>query len=703
MLGHYGQRRVAEGQNTLPIMAWKLDNSEALGDDELMLSVEKIHVEQKSLKQIMISAGRYENKIKERIMDIVEDRGKLHNPFTNTGGTIYGRVKKIGRNYEREVELGEPVVVATSATMVPLYIEEIRSIDYIYGIIDVKGYCILCNDYHFVRKPGAKSLEILMLGFEESASLYNAHEMAKKFRGKNFLISGNNLVLSMMYACSIRKAIGNDCSLTGLFYPEFDAPVDKGALLPCLETEFDHIHIIDPENLLSEGEEILNAQEEKFDLCINCSDLIDSELLDVLALKEGGTMFFSSIMNDYQMALFFSEGISKGINIVGAFGYMDGYKDFTQEFIAESGDAVIRLAEKMYDMEKKPVEHYIANLSRQHSKEISDISGLYDFIYVSDQMKEVVSKIVNVARYDCSVLISGETGVGKEKVAELLHSFSTRKGEPCISVNCGAIPENLMEMEFFGYEKGSFTGASSEGKKGYFEAASKGILFLDEIGEMNLLMQAKLLRVLQEKEFYRIGGNTPVRTNARIIASTNKDLKRMVEEGKFRDDLYYRLMVASVEVPPLRQRPEDIVPVAEFFVKKYNERYDMNKRIEPAGMGLLLEYDWPGNVRELENLIQRVLINTTGNVASALQIAAEIMKSQEQKGGRDKPATEQHQWSAPAATERFDKETFASYVCEMEKEFLAYHLKKHKTTRKTAEMLGMSQSQLMRKKKKYGL
>jgi len=232
----------------------------------------------------------------------------------------------------------------------------------------------------------------------------------------------------------------------------------------------------------------------------------------------------------------------------------------------------------------------------------------------SPAMQEVFKTIGLVARSESTVLITGETGTGKELVSSIIHRRSGYSGGPFITVNCAALPETLLESELFGHEKGSFTGAINQ-RKGRFEMANKGTIFLDEIGEMSLATQKKLLRVLQEREFERVGGSISVRVDTRVIAATNKNLMQEVREGRFREDLYYRLNVISIFLPPLRERRDDIPALVEHFLHKH--RYVPGAapaRITQDAMRLLREHDWPGNVRELENIIERAVVLSQGTI-----------------------------------------------------------------------------------------
>lgn len=247
------------------------------------------------------------------------------------------------------------------------------------------------------------------------------------------------------------------------------------------------------------------------------------------------------------------------------------------------------------------------------------------FVAQDKKMKEVLSLIARVAKSDSTVLIYGESGTGKEVVARLIHKASRRKNCRFIPLSCAALPETLLESELFGYERGAFSGAEKR-KIGKFELAHKGTLFLDEIGDLSLSIQVKLLRVLQEFIFERLGSNTPIRADVRLISATNQDLKKKISSGAFREDLYYRLNIISVNLPPLRERKKDIKPLVEFFIDKFACR--CNRRINAISkdaLDKLLRYDWPGNVRELENVIERAVVLCRGPVIQAkdLPLSAE--------------------------------------------------------------------------------
>jgi len=282
----------------------------------------------------------------------------------------------------------------------------------------------------------------------------------------------------------------------------------------------------------------------------------------------------------------------------------------------------------------------------------------------SPAMLQVFKTVGKVADSDWTVLVTGETGTGKELVAEVIHENSSRRRGPLVKVNCAALPETLLESELFGHEKGSFTSAVAQ-RKGRFELAHGGTIFLDEIGEITLGMQKKLLRVLQEKEFERVGGTETVKVNVRVIAATNKDLSREVAEGRFREDLYYRLNVITIDMPPLRERGDDIILLTEHFLDKH--RFSPGAppaRISEEAMARLVAHDWPGNVRELEHTIQRAVVLSRGKVITPEHLV--LTPSIDEAAGRP----EERRLSE--ATEALARGlTFAEAVAEFERELVA--------------------------------
>lgn len=251
-----------------------------------------------------------------------------------------------------------------------------------------------------------------------------------------------------------------------------------------------------------------------------------------------------------------------------------------------------------------------------------------EVIAESPSMREVMNFVRRVAASEATtILLEGENGTGKDLIAKTLHYQSLRRAEPFIAINCAAIPETLLESELFGYEKGAFTDARAQ-KRGIFELADKGTLFLDEIGEIPLMLQAKLLRVLEEQSFRRLGGLKDIQLDLRVVAATNKNLREAVKEGAFRQDLYFRLNVIHIAIPPLRERPEDIMPLVAFFIEHYNNKFKRHiEGVTPEAQRLLLAHDWPGNVRELRNAIERAMILEEGSHITAASLPISISQT----------------------------------------------------------------------------
>jgi len=277
----------------------------------------------------------------------------------------------------------------------------------------------------------------------------------------------------------------------------------------------------------------------------------------------------------------------------GAYDYIE------KPFCPERAELLVKKLAEHQELVKE-------NLSLR--QRLEDRYRFENIIAKSSKMQRVIEIIKVVAKSNATVLITGESGTGKELVARAIHSQSHRRNKPFVAVSCAALPESLLESELFGHEKGSFTGAYAQ-KKGKFEFANGGTLFLDEVGEMSANIQVHLLRVLEEKEFARVGGNEPIRVDVRVISATNKDLRKAIEKQEFREDLYYRLNVVNIELPPLRERKEDVPLLAEHFLHKFAmENQKEITGFSPESMEIVLDYDWPGNVRELENAIERAVI-----------------------------------------------------------------------------------------------
>jgi len=328
----------------------------------------------------------------------------------------------------------------------------------------------------------------------------------------------------------------------------------------------------------------------------------------------------------------------------------------------------------------------------------------------SPAMREIYKTIGRVADSEASVLITGETGTGKELTANLIHQFSSRRnGPPMVKVNCAALPETLIESELFGHEKGAFTGAVTQ-RKGRFELASKSTIFLDEVGEISLGVQKKLLRVLQEGEIERVGGSTPIKVDVRVIAATNRDLLKEVEANRFREDLYYRLNVFPIDVPPLRERLEDIPLFAHFFLQKLNETEEKKvENIEADFIEALQQYEWPGNVRELRNVLQRANVMSTGPEITDQWLPrdpAQVAAAAAAVAPSPSPAATINAFGAPAHAGNGPMLEVAvgTPLAAVEKQVILatlQHYGHHKE--RTAAALGVSLKTLYNRLKEYGL
>ena len=330
-------------------------------------------------------------------------------------------------------------------------------------------------------------------------------------------------------------------------------------------------------------------------------------------------------------------------------------------------------------------------LSHRYRRELSKAQWredhFPDIVARSATMHRVFDTALRVAEVDSTVLIQGESGVGKGLVAKLIHRASKRKDGPFIRVDCGAIPEPLIESELFGYEPGAFTGALTKGKPGYFEMAEAGTLFLDEIGELPKNIQVKLLRFMEENEVVRIGGTKQKKIDTRIIAATHRDLGSMVQESSFRKDLFFRLNVVPLRVPPLRERPEDIPPLIHHFLQKYNLKCGASKTLRPSAVDGLCMYPFPGNVRELANLLEQLVVLSPNQEVDFQDLPSAVRSGS--STGTEMP--EELGWNLRNAVERVERETLKKAI----KEF--------GSQRRAAGPLGVNQSTLARKIRKYGM
>lgn len=350
----------------------------------------------------------------------------------------------------------------------------------------------------------------------------------------------------------------------------------------------------------------------------------------------------------------------------------------TAQDIAELSSINNSLLEENYNL-----QHELKILSKLKE----DYMSMQDTMYVGETYKHIVNELIRVAPLDIIILIQGETGTGKTGIAKMVHQFGKNPKGPFIKINCGTIPENLFESELFGYEEGAFTGAAKGGKIGKIELADNGTLFLDEIGELPLSMQVKLLDFIQEKTITRVGGHKKITVNTRIIAATHRDIKAMSEEGSFRQDLYYRLEVFPIYIPPLRKWNNDILPLAQFFLYKLNKKYQRLKYFSKDIAAPLKQYEWPGNIREMEHLIERLYLQEEGNELTGKTFSRLIDKKE----------------TAAETIHCSDIVPLKAAKAEIEKQLIQKAYKIYRSSYEVAKALDIDQSTVIKLKKKHNL
>lgn len=346
---------------------------------------------------------------------------------------------------------------------------------------------------------------------------------------------------------------------------------------------------------------------------------------------------------------------------------------------------VVRTTAKLEETESL-LRKYSSEIRKQKVYQINELKQ--NFIGTSKKYQALLNLIDKISLVNTTVLITGETGCGKNVIAQRIHRLSERCDKSFVHINCGAVPDSLIESELFGYKKGAFTGASQYGKTGLVKAAEGGTLFLDEIGELPIHLQAKLLQLLQDKSYRPVGDSQTYTANIQIITATNQNLEQMIKEGKFREDLYYRLNVVCVNVPPLRERREDIRPLLSFYLDKFNQQYEKELTFSKEASTYLENYEWPGNVRELENLVEGLSITAK---------QSEVMID-------DLPFTEKTKKQViDNITINTKGKSLTKLLSHVEKNLIEQSYNKHQSTRKAAKELGISQSSLMRRIQKYGI
>lgn len=685
---NYGINRVIEPQGTLPVTAWKLDNSRLIGSKEMRIQIEFLNLEFANFQQLCVSCENDETKIKTKILQIVNERGKMHNPYTKSGGLISGKITEIGSEFmDTEFEVGDKVICLSSLTGLPMYIESVGDIDFQYGQMTCSGFIICFETTHLAKWDESVNLKHLMRLLDEEGNLLGVKSVLEPKMVSKATVISSNLQQLMFYAKMTRQTIGNGGTL--------EAVLDNRQIKDLTEKEFkkifgdmfDSVHMADFNCPSDSAEKITAGAEDNLaDVVINIDGTEGSESMASLLVKDKGTICYMSFQNGYSEGSLIADSLGKEVSSYSTYGH-------DKNVYAYSADLIRSLEPNLAQLDK----YYNKNNKRSKKKLIEvqpaklAAHKIDDFIYSSPVTADMIEKVLNIASYDCNVVIQGETGSGKEKVFNLIHQNSQRRGKPCIRINCATIPENLAESEFFGYEKGAFTGAQKDGKEGYFEIANNGTLFLDEIGTLSMTMQSKLLRVLQENTFYRLGGTEQISTNVRVVCANNVPLRKLIDEGKFREDLYYRLNICIIDVPPLRERVEDIECLSDAFMKSYSKRYGIDKSLSPQAQQRLNDYHWPGNVRELENIVHRLYIAQHSDIIESDDVD-EILN----EGVYDKIMV-----NVSKEFKRSDKIDLTLLMEEQERKVIQYALQKEGTTRKAAEFLNIPQTTFVRKKNKY--
>lgn len=702
---NYGQNRVLEPRGYFPVSAWSLDNSKKLKQGEIRISVDKIKIEEDNFRQLCNLYDYDIEKIKKRIKKIVKSRRKLHNHLTDSGGICMGTVDEIHRDYNNRVGLkvGDRIVGVASLTSLPLHIDEIKSIDFNYGQIEVSGYCILFSSSPVVKIKGDIKEEILLSAYDESGSIAKAGELARN--GNKMLILGSNILTVLIYAATMRHTAPIESNISVCLYRDETSALSKDEIYNLLLPYVDQLYILKQtspqENFKYLQKNNPNVRDGKlYDYSVICSNMLGMETIGVLLTKQRGTLFFTNLVNNYNLTILMAESLGKHINAISLEEYTENFHVFTYQILDKIKSNTDKL-HKIYS--NNPIAHRFHKNYNDNFNVIN--ANLIDgYVYNSKFTKQLLKDTLNIAKYDCNVMILGETGVGKERILDIIYKNSSRNGNKCIKINCSAISESLAESELFGYEDGAFTGAKLAGRKGYFELANNGILFLDEVGDLPLSLQAKLLRVLQEGQFYRVGGECPIDVNVRVISASNKNIRELVKKGEFREDLYYRLNICEINILPLRERLEDIDPLVVSLSQKYNDRYMVNKVFTADAVTALKAYSWPGNIREFDNVVHRLVITSKNKHISETDVNGSLKYietiSDCNMETENKASKEIQTFSAECNSESFGLDAI---IEQHEKVLIKDALMKCSTTREAAKLLKISQSQLMRKKRKYNL
>lgn len=696
----FGINRTIEPKGSLPQPAWKLDNTMELRSNEILIDVKIINLNLVNFNAILEETNFQEERMKSRIMDIIEERGKLHNPVTGTGGILYGRVLEMSEGYPNNynIRVGDEIVSLGSMTLLPIKLDKIKAINFEIAQLEVEGKCILYANSPIIKKPKDLPLELVVSALDEAGAPSRTYQIVKE--NQNILIIGANGKIGLLCAYAAKDRLHGTGRLVGIVKSEKSKEqLEKYNI-------YDEVLQIDATYTSAFYDlESKDKNMGKYDIVINCVNSPNTEMGSLLSVKDKGIIYFASLSSDYKLTSLTAEGIGKEISIIPYTGFLEGHADYALSLVRKSK----QLQELLEYKDEREV--WIGNIIRQSEafnqyEEIDQYEELInteDYVFKSKESKNTLRKAIKVSHYNANVLIYGESGVGKEIVAKIIHQNSNRKSFPMIKINCASIPENLLESELFGYEKGSFTGANVKGKMGLWEAAQNGTLFLDEIGELPMSFQAKILRAIQEKEIIRVGGISPIKVDVRIIAATNRNLIERIRQGLFREDLYYRLNVYPITILPLRQRKDDIIPLIDYFIKKYNKEFNTDVKITNQAINYLSNCSFRGNIRELQNLIQRVIISIDHQIIDVKDIVLAISCDKEECSNQivqNKNGKLFKDFDLKHATE---KNSLKEILEEVEVTVLKEYQQKYGSTRNIAKALGISQPSVVRKLQQYGL
>ena len=679
-----GLGRSLEPSNSTLQPAWKIDNDMTLRPGEILISVKIINLNHTSFNELVEEIDFDEVFFRKRIMDIIAQRGKLHNPVTGTGGMLFGRVLKMDPQYKNlyNVKVGDDIISLTSLSVTPIHLDNIISVDFNRAQLMVEGQCILFSNSPITKIPPDLPPKVVVSALDEAGAPTKAYQITSP--GDRVLILGASGKSGALVAHAVHKKLQGSGSMVGIVVNQFH----RNRLASC--PFFDEIIVLDATNTRQVcHSETTEQYMDAFDVVINCVNKPGTELMTLLAVKQKGAVFFATMGSDYKLSALTAESLGKDFTMIPYIGFMTGHAEFTLNLLREYPKLHEFLTpSSAYHTVEDNVNAYNSTM---HDKYVEIQSSGY--IFNSPSSQTTLRQALKVARYNSTVLIYGESGTGKEVLANIIHQNSMRKSSPLLKVNCAAIPESLLESELFGYEKGSFTGANAKGKIGLWEAAQNGTLFLDEVEELPLSFQAKLLRAIQEKEITRVGGIMPIKVDVRIIAATNRNLEEMVYKNQFREDLYYRLSVFPVFIEPLRKRREDIIPLANYFVEKYNQEFNLHKTISPAALDLLATQPLRGNVRELQNIIQQAMINVVSNEIKPPDILNTFTYFSKQPANQEIQPLRRTSVKPGISLKEMLEDT--------EREILLQYSKHYRTTQQLADALQTSQPTIVRKLQKY--